>query len=62
MWKCEELKTLTIDVEKGIYEVNGRDISGSCSEFHLEFENGHWSLKITEDRLYSTNDQFISKG
>lgn len=62
MRKHEELKTLTIDVEKGIYEVNGRDISGSAREFCLEFKDGHWLLEITEDRLYATNNQLASKG
>lgn len=53
----EKLKTLTIDVEKGIYEVNGRDISETGTFMQLIFERGVWSLMIREDRIYTTNDQ-----
>ena len=53
--KEEELKTLHIDVESGIYEVNGKDISGNGHKLDLTFENGIWSLMITTDSLYGTN-------
>lgn len=51
----EQLKTLHLDIEKGIYELNGRDISKS-SYLNLIFDNGDWSLMITEDSVYSTSD------
>lgn len=59
MPKVEKLKSLHIDVEKGIYEVNGRDISKSGKSLKLTFENGEWSLMITEDSLFSTSDHYI---
>lgn len=52
----EKLQSLNIDVEKGIYKVNGRDISKSGKYLKLTFENGVWSLMITEDNIFSTND------
>lgn len=55
----EQLKSLHIDVDKNIYEVNGRDISSSGKYLELTFENGEWSLMITEDTIYNTNDQRI---
>ena len=59
--KQEELKTLRIDVENGIYEVNGRDISGNGHKLDLTFENGIWSLMLTVDNLYSTSDHKIKE-
>ena len=56
MAKIEKLKTLIIDVEQDIYKVNGRDISESGKRCSLEFEDGEWSLMVTEDTLYTTND------
>lgn len=51
----EELKSLHIDVEKEIYQVNGRDISKSGKYLRLIFENGEWSLMITEDTFYTSD-------
>lgn len=51
--KTEKFQSLHIDTEKGIYEVNGRDISDSGKELHLDFENGQWSMQITEDTILS---------
>lgn len=59
MTKIEKLSSLHIDVEKGIYEVNGRDISKSGKYLNLTFENGEWSLMITEDGFFSTSDHHI---
>lgn len=56
MAKVEKLKTLHIDVEHGLCEINGVDISKSGKYLRLEFENGIWSLIVTEDTLYTTND------
>lgn len=55
--KYEKLESLYIDVEKDIYKVNGRDISKSGHYLNLTFENGEWSLMITEDLFFSTSDQ-----
>ncbi len=51
----EKLHSLHIDIEKGIYEVNGRDVSASGKELHLDFEGGQWSLLITEDTIFSSD-------
>lgn len=48
------LKKVEIDVEQGIYKVNGRDIS-NATYLRLIFD-GVWSLEITEDNVYSTSD------
>lgn len=55
MAKQGKFRSLQIDVEKGIYVVNGRDISKSGKELHLNFEDGQWSLSITEDTIYSSD-------
>ena len=60
--RFEKLETLLIDVEKGIYEVNGRDISQSGKYLNLTFEEGVWSLVVSEDTAYTTDDQVILKG
>lgn len=54
--KIETLKSLHIDVENGIYEVNGRDISKSGKRLKLVFEDGMWSLVISEDTTYTTSN------
>lgn len=53
--KQESFHSLEIDIEKGIYKVNGRDISESGKELHLDFSDGNWSLAITEDTIYSSD-------
>lgn len=53
--KMEKLNSLHIDVEKGIYEVNGRDISQSGKYLRLVFKDGTWTLVISEDTGYSTS-------
>jgi len=42
------LKTVNIDADKGIFEVNGIDISKTCHEFYLYFEDGEWFMAIEE--------------
>ena len=53
-FKIKELKTLQVDTEKGICLVNGEDISSTGKYLKLEFENGEWSLVITEDRYFAS--------
>lgn len=53
--KMERLASLHIDVKKDIYEVNGRDISQSGKYLNLVFEDGTWTLVVSEDTGYSTN-------
>lgn len=59
--KPEELKSLHIDIEKGIYEVNGRDVSDKGTYMNLIFEDGSWSLMITENNFYSARIQKTSQ-
>lgn len=58
---CEKLKSVLIDVENGIYEVNGRSIASSCCELSLDFKNGEWSLALTEDSVYSTSESEVKE-
>ncbi|MEE0740765.1 MAG: hypothetical protein U0M21_00525 [Emergencia sp.] len=53
--KPEELKSLHIDIERGIYELNGRDISNKGTYMNLIFEDGKWSLVTIENNLYSAH-------
>lgn len=57
----EELKSLHIDIEKGIYEVNGRDVSDKGTYMNLIFEDGSWSLMITENNFYNACCQEIKE-
>lgn len=52
----ERLKTLEINVEKGICRVNGKDISQTGEYLELRYENGVWSLVVKETELYVTRD------
>ena len=53
----ENFHSLHIDLDKGIYEVNGRNISSSGKKLHLHFEKGMWSLVVAEDTVYSSDPQ-----
>ena len=44
-------KSIHIDVEKGIYLLNGGDMK-YISHLDLEYENVKWSLSVTKDELY----------
>ena len=55
MAKQDVFHSLEINIKKGIYKVNGRDISESGKELHLDFSDGQWSLVITEDTIYSSD-------
>lgn len=52
--KNEILRSLVIDVQNGVYQLNGEDIGSNTSEIHLDYENGKWSLQVTQDRTYET--------
>lgn len=47
-------KSIHIDLEKDIYELNGECISETTSELNLYFENGKWSLQITKEDCYAS--------
>lgn len=57
----EQLKSLTIDIEKGIYLVNGVEIPKKSRYLKLEFENGEWSLTIIEGKSYSSRRKLPRK-
>ena len=63
MDKREKLRSLEISMKngKGICKVNDKDISSEVSHLELVFENGDWSLEISETTLYTTNDQDITE-
>lgn len=54
--KKEVLQSLVIDVERGVYQLNGVNIGDNTSELHLDFENGEWSLQVTQDQTYETHN------
>lgn len=51
MVERKEFKTLQIDVKKGIFLLNGKDMEG-ISRINLDFTNGEWWLLITKDEIY----------
>lgn len=55
MAKMERFHSLHIDIDNGIYRVNGRDISKSGKALKLEFDDGTWSLVIVEDTIYTSD-------
>lgn len=61
MPKIENFESLHIDINKGIYEVNGHDISKSGKYLKLIFEDGEWSLMISGDLFYTTSDHGIKE-
>lgn len=50
---AEKFKSLEIDLEKGVYKLNGKDMT-QVSDLRLSFINGEWSLMITKDMLFET--------
>lgn len=52
-----KLKSLIINVEDNIFKLNGEDIGDTTTELHLDYENGEWSLQVTRDHTYTSNDQ-----
>lgn len=63
MARQEKLQSLHISMEnrRGVCKVNGKDISNSVNHLELTFDNGEWSLMISEDALYTTNDQKVTE-
>ena len=50
---AEKFKSIEIDLEKGIYKLNGKEMT-EVSNLQLSFSNGEWSLMITKDMLFET--------
>lgn len=51
MVERKKLENLTIDIEKGVFLLNGEDMSG-VSNLEINFENGRWTLLVTRDEIY----------
>lgn len=47
----KKFKSLEIDVEKGIYKLNGENME-MISEINLDFDNGKWTLLVTREEIY----------
>lgn len=47
---AEKFKSIEIDLEKGVYKLNGKDMT-QVSDLRLSFSNGEWSLSIEKDML-----------
>lgn len=52
--KIEELKSVYLDVKKGVLEVNGQELK-NVTEFSMTFKDGEFGLSVTHD------DNFTSK-
>lgn len=63
MARQEKLQSLHISMKnrRGACVVNGKDISNSVNHLELTFDNGEWSLMISEDTLYTTNDRKVTE-
>lgn len=57
----EESKSIIIDLENGIYKLNGEDIGSTVSEFHLDFEKGQWMLTATVKTSYTVSGKRIKE-
>jgi|GEM_PF-4542274 len=49
------LKSIYLDLDKGVYLLNGEDISDNVKMLCLRFDNGIWSLQI-EQTVYFCSD------
>lgn len=47
-----ELKTLSLDTERGLCVINGEDLSGSITKLSIEYDDGEWAVKATLDKIY----------
>lgn len=50
MVEKKKLKSLTIDIEKNIFLLNGEDMNG-VSRLDIEFDNGRWMLQRSVSTL-----------
>lgn len=57
--KIAKLEEIHINMKNGTgnVEINGEDVSANVVYMSLEFKNGEWYLSVTEDELYSTEEQ-----
>lgn len=52
----KELKTLFLDVEKGIFKINGEEVK-KVTAFTLFFENGKYGLMVSRGELFKASIQ-----
>lgn len=57
MGESMQLKTLLLDTDRNICILNGINISKNTSELHMDFENGMWTLTVTQTATYTANVQ-----
>lgn len=50
---AEKFKSLEIDLVKGVYKLNGKEMT-EVSDLRLFFSKGEWSLMITKDIFFET--------
>lgn len=53
------LKSLEINLEKGIFKLNGEDMEG-IYRLDIDFDNGRWSLLVAKEEIY-TQEATIQK-
>lgn len=51
----KKLDSLEINVNDRIFRLNGNDMQG-ITRLVIEFFNGNWSLLVTRDEIYTSND------
>lgn len=52
MVERKKFESLTIDIEKNIFSLNGEDMNG-VSRLDIDFDNGRWTLLVTKDEIYT---------
>lgn len=59
--EVKKLESLRICMKNGVakVEVNGKDISSRATYLNVTFDDGIWSLAVSKDSFYSTNNQNI---
>lgn len=51
----KRLETLEININDQIYKLNGNDMLG-VKRLVIEFFDGDWSLLVTKDEIYTSNE------
>lgn len=51
----KRLETLEINIKDQIYKLNGNDMLG-VKRLVIEFFDGDWSLLVTKDEIYTSNE------
>ncbi len=51
----KRLETLEINIKDQVYKLNGNDMLG-VKRLVIEFFDGDWSLLVTKDEIYTSNE------